>query len=267
MKANFLVFSNAADSAKLAGMKSQLKKMLLALAVGGCMLGVGFCAYVYLGLPDVSVLQTKNPGTTALMLQRYRQARNEGKELTIRQRWVEFERIPKLLKDTVRISEDASFYQHQGVDLTELKIALKKNWQERKYIRGASTITQQLAKNLYLTTDKSILRKIKELLIAKRLEKHLNKNRIFQLYLNVIEFGPGVYGVQAAAQYFFHKDVGQLKLEEIVRLTAVIPKPLQINAARDSRWLRWKSRWILDTLRRYDYIDQGQYQRAIEFFQ
>jgi monofunctional biosynthetic peptidoglycan transglycosylase len=85
--------------------------------------------------------------------------------------------------------------------------------------------------------------------------------------LNVIEFGPGVYGVQAASQYFFHKDVGQLNLEEIVRLTAVIPKPLQINAARDSRWLRWKSRWILDTLRRYDYIEPAQYRRAIELFQ
>jgi monofunctional biosynthetic peptidoglycan transglycosylase len=134
-------------------MRSQLKKILLALAVGGSVLGIVYCAYVYLGLPDVSVLQTKNPRTTALMLQRYRQARNEGKDLVIRQQWVAFERIPKLLKDTIRISEDAAFYQHQGMDFTELKIAIKKNWQARKYVRGASTITQQLAKNLYLTTN------------------------------------------------------------------------------------------------------------------
>jgi len=247
-------------------MRSQLKKVIFALVVGSSILGIGYCAYVYLGLPDVTVLQTKNPRTTALMLQRYRQAQNEGKDLIIRQQWVSFERIPKLLKDTIRISEDAGFYHHRGVDFSELKAAIKKNWQKGRYVRGASTITQQLAKNLYLSTDKTVTRKINELLISRRLEKQLDKNRIFQLYLNVIEFGPGVFGVQAASQYFFHKNVDQLNLEEIVRLTAVIPKPLQVNAARNSRWLKWKSRWILDTLRKYKYIDRTEYRTAIMLF-
>lgn len=247
-------------------MRFQMKKTMHALGVVSLVFAIGYCAYVYLGLPDVTVLRTQNPRTTALMLQRYRQARNEGKNLIIRQQWVSFERIPKLLKDTIRVSEDAGFYQHQGLDFTELKAAIKKNWQKGRYVRGASTITQQLAKNLYLSTDKTIIRKIKELLIARRLEKHLNKNRIFQLYLNVIEFGPGVFGVQAASQYFFHKEVSRLNLEEIVRLTAVIPKPLQVNPAGNSRWLRWKSRWILNTLRKYRYIDPRQYQMTVALF-
>ena len=247
-------------------MRTQVKKFMPALGAIGLVFAVGYCVYVYLRLPDVTVLQTRNPRTTALMLQRYRQAQDKGKDLIIRQQWVSFERIPKLLKEAVRVSEDAGFYQHQGLDFTELKAAIKKDWQEGKYVRGASTITQQLAKNLYLSTDKTIIRKIKELLIARRLEKHLNKNRIFQLYLNVIEFGPGVFGVQAASQYFFHKAVSRLDLAEIVRLTAVIPKPLQVNAAGNSRWLRWKARWILNTLRRYKYIDQSQYQTVAALF-
>ncbi|UCD80414.1 MAG: monofunctional biosynthetic peptidoglycan transglycosylase [Desulfobacterales bacterium] len=244
-----------------------MKKVVLTLVGGSLIFGIGYCAYLYLGLPDVTVLQTKNPRTTALMLQRYRQAQNEGKGLIIRQQWVSFKRIPKLLKDTIRISEDAGFYHHQGVDISELKAAIKKNWQKGRYARGASTITQQLAKNLYLSTDKTIARKIKELLISMRLENQLDKDRIFHLYLNIIEFGPGLFGVQAASQHFFKKDVGQLNLEEIVRLTAVIPKPLQVNAAGNDRWLKWKAGWILDTLRKYNYIDRMQYRAAIISFQ
>jgi monofunctional biosynthetic peptidoglycan transglycosylase len=158
------------------------------------------------------------------------------------------------------VTEDAAFYQHQGVDLNELKAAIKKNWRKGKFVRGASTITQQLAKNLYLTTEKSVIRKIKEYLITRRLEKRLSKNRIFDLYLNVIEFGPGIFGVQAATRHFFNKDVSQLNLEEMIRLTAVIPKPLNENPTRNSSWVKWKASWILDTLLRYKYIEQNEYQ-------
>ena len=102
-----LSFPNEADSATLLGMRSKLKKVVLALAVGISIIGIGYCAYIYLGLPDVAVLQTQNPRTTALMVQRYRQAKNAGNDLIIRQQWVSFEAIPKLLKQAVRISEDA----------------------------------------------------------------------------------------------------------------------------------------------------------------
>ena len=223
--------------------------------------------YFYLGLPDVSGLKVKNPRTTALMVQRYREAKKTDKSFRIRKQWIDFEAIPKLLRETVRVTEDASFYQHKGVDFAELKEALKKNWKKGEYVRGASTITQQLAKNLYLSTDKSILRKIKELLIAISLERHLSKDRIFNIYLNVIEWGPGIFGVEAASQNYFNKSVGQLSLEEMVRLVAVIPQPLKINPSEDDDWLKWKARWILDALRRYAYIDQEQYQTIYDRFQ
>jgi monofunctional biosynthetic peptidoglycan transglycosylase len=249
-----------AEEAELIIMWPVIKKILLGLIIGVPALLAGGGLLIYLSLPDVSDLETNNPRTTALMLQRFREAKNSQTDLVLRQQWVSFDEIPQLFRDTIRVTEDAGFYQHQGVDLVELKAAIKKNWLKGKYVRGASTITQQLAKNLYLSTDKNILRKIKEYLIARRLENQLSKNRIFDLYLNVIEFGPGIFGVQAAAQYFFNKDVRRLNLEEMVRLTAVIPKPLKETPTRNSSWINWKAGWILDTLRRYKYIDQKEYQ-------
>jgi monofunctional biosynthetic peptidoglycan transglycosylase len=223
--------------------------------------------YFYLSLPDVSGLKGKDPRTTALMLQRYREAKKTDHKFRIQQQWIGFEAIPKLLRETVRITEDASFYQHKGVDFAELKEAIIKNWRKGEYARGASTITQQLAKNLYLSTEKSVIRKIKEYLITMRLENNLSKDRIFTIYLNVIEWGPGIFGVEAASQYHFHKTVSQLNLEEMVRLVAVIPQPLKINPTENDDWLKWKARWILDALRRYAYIDQMQYQATYDRFQ
>jgi monofunctional biosynthetic peptidoglycan transglycosylase len=243
-----------------------LKKLFLWVVIGVPALLAGGALLIYLSLPDVGDLETNNPRSTALMLQRFREAKQSQKHLVIRHQWVPFNRIPKLLKDTIRVTEDAAFYQHRGVDLNELKVAIKKNWQKGEYVRGASTISQQLAKNLYLTTDKSIIRKIKEFLITRRLEKRLSKNRIFDLYLNVIEFGPGIFGVQAAARHFFNKDVSHLNLEEIVRLTTVIPKPLKETPTRNSSWVKWKAGWILDTLRRYKYINYNEYQVVMAKF-
>jgi len=244
-------------------MKSAFK--IIGIVILSVLVTAGF--YFYLSLPDVSGLKIKNPRSTALMVQRYREAKKTDQKFRIRQQWIDFEAIPKLLRETVRITEDASFYQHKGVDFAELKEALKKNWKKGEYVRGASTITQQLAKNLYLSTEKSVIRKIKELLITISLERNLSKDRIFALYLNVIEWGPGVFGVEAASQNYFNKTVGQLNLEEMVRLVAVIPQPLKINPTENDDWLKWKARWILDALRRYAYIDQVQYQATYDRFQ
>ena len=240
--------------------------MLLWVIIGVPVLTFGGMLMIYISLPDVGDLMTNDPRTTALMVQRFREAKNSRKDLVIRQQWVSSDEIPNLLKETIRVTEDAAFYQHRGVDFAELKAAFKKNWQKGKYVRGASTITQQLAKNLYLSTDKSVIRKIKEYLIARRLENQLGKKRIFELYLNVIEFGPGIFGVQAAANTFFNKNVRELSLEEMVRLTAVIPKPLKETPTRNSSWINWKAGWILDTLRRYKYIDQQEYQMVMAKF-
>lgn len=151
--------------------KRRSKKRIILLVFLG-LLGalVLFTAYFFLTLPDVAYLKKENPKTTAMMELRKAQAKEDGKTLKIRYQWVSYHAIPKLLKQTVIASEDAAFYEHDGIDYFELKEAIKKNMKEGKKSRGGSTITQQLAKNLFLSTEKSYYRKIKELFIAKRLE-------------------------------------------------------------------------------------------------
>ena len=225
-----------------------------------------FAGYVWLTLPDVSGLKNKNPKTTAVIEQRKYEAKAKKKHFRIRQNWIRFNQIPDLFKKAVRISEDSAFYSHEGIDYDELSEAIKDNLKSRKIKRGASTITQQLAKNLYLSTDRSFIRKFREYFITRRLESKLSKNRIFNLYLNVIEFGPGIYGVEAASKYYFNKSATYLTLEEMVRLTAVIPKPLIVRPDRKNRWFYWRCRWITKTLRRYNYIDQSSCNNLLQAF-
>ncbi len=244
--------------------KKPKKFLIISLAIFAIILL--FLAYFFLSLPDVSDLKTKNPETTSMIELRKKQAKKEGKKLKIHQKWVSFANIPDMLKNTVRISEDAGFYFHKGIDYYELKEAIKKNLQEGKKVRGGSTITQQLAKNLYLSTKKSYFRKIREFFIAKKLEKELSKNRIFHLYLNVIEFGRGIFGVAAAGEYFFKKPVRRLNLVEITRLAAVIPKPLRVTPLSNSRYLKWRANLLLDRLYKYKYITDEEYYSTREEF-
>ncbi len=243
-------------------MRSWLLRVVLISLPLIVLLGLWF----YLSLPDVSELAKKNPATTALIEQRKAEAKAKNKNIKIRMSWISYGAIPEMLKKTVRISEDANFYFHEGVDFEEMKESLKRNWEEGRIIRGGSTITQQLAKNLYLSTDKSIFRKIKEYFIARRLEKILSKNRIFQLYLNVIEFGPGIFGVEAAARHYFGKPAAELSLSEQIRLTAVIPRPLTVTPTSNSRWMRWRCCWISKKLRLYQYIDDLTYESLMAEF-
>jgi penicillin-binding protein 1A len=174
---------------------------------------------------------------------------------------VTFDELSEDLVNTLVLSEDHRFYEHSGLDFPAyLRVA----WGllTLQPSGGGSTITQQLAKNLYLSTEKNLVRKLKEYFLALHLERELSKNRILHLYLNVIELGPGIFGVEAAARYYFGKSVGQLNLEEIVRLTAVIPKPLSESPMRSSRWLKWKARWILSILYKTKHISADQYHQA-----
>lgn len=223
-------------------------------------------AWFYLSLPDVTFLKDENPKSTALIDFRREQAQLANKKFRLRQKWVRFQQIPDLLKKAVRITEDSDFYSHGGIDWVELRESIKKNWEKGGFARGGSTISQQLAKNLFLSTEKSIFRKFREIFITYRLEKALSKNRIFHIYLNVIEFGPGVFGVQAASQYYFKKDVSDLTLPQIVRLTAIIPKPLSIRASGNSRWLKWKARWIFGKLKLYKYITVERHDSTMQEF-
>ncbi len=208
---------------------------------------------------DMETLAKKNPGATALMDQRLREARKKGEMLEIQQTWVDFEEIPELLKKTVLVSEDLGFYRHNGIDGAAIEDALKRNLEAGKVVRGGSTITQQLAKNLFLSNERTLVRKMREALLARQLEDRLSKDRIFHLYLNIIELGKGIFGVEAAAQFYFNKPVDRLTLEEIVRLAAVIPKPLKVKPVSQGKYLRWRANLLLDRLIQFDFITIHQY--------
>jgi monofunctional biosynthetic peptidoglycan transglycosylase len=188
-------------------------------------LAFAYLAYVYLTLPDVRVLEKANPKTTAFMELRKEEAREDGRKFSIRHQWVPYSRISPMLKRAVIVTEDAAFFDHDGIDLEEIKASMEKNWEEGQFLRGGSTITQQLAKNLYLSPSKNPVRKATELLIARRLEAELSKQRILEIYLNVIEWGDGIYGAEAAARHYFNASAASLSAEQAAFLSAIIPNP------------------------------------------
>src|SRR5262245_6399839 len=207
--------------------------------------GFALLAYVYLTLPDVRPLKTTNPSTTAFIDLREREARANGKQPRRMQRWVGYSHISQDLKRAVLVAEDAAFWQHEGVDVEQLQESLEKDWARMQFARGGSTITQQLAKNLYLSPSKNPLRKLRELIIARRLEAELKKSRIFELYLNVIEWGDGVYGVEAASRVYFQMSADELGPEESAMLAAAIINPRMLNPARPSSRLVRRQQLIL----------------------
>ncbi|MCX6641195.1 MAG: monofunctional biosynthetic peptidoglycan transglycosylase [bacterium] len=178
-------------------------------------------------------LKTQRPGQTALMKLRIEAAAQKGRVLKIDQRWVPLSRISNKLKEAVRVSEDAAFFSHGGIDWDEAKEAMNYNLKKRRFARGASTITMQLARNLYLSPSKNPLRKLQEILITYRLELSLSKSRILELYLNIVEWGDGIFGAEAAAQKYFHTTANDLTTEEAARLAAVLPSPLHWNPASE----------------------------------
>ncbi|HKK09134.1 MAG TPA: biosynthetic peptidoglycan transglycosylase, partial [Gemmatimonadota bacterium] len=177
---------------------------------------------------------------TAYMELRIRQAREAGRHLELHYRPVPMSRIPGSVQRTVRVAEDAGFYAHGAFDWAELRAALRQAWREEEAPRGASTITQQLARNLYLSPRRSLWRKVREALIAVRMEHALSKRRIFELYLNVIELGPGIFGVQAASEHYFGVSIDRVGPDRAVRLAATIPSPLSDNPDTGTREFRWR---------------------------
>ena len=205
---------------------------MLRRAAVAAAIGFLYIAYVYLTLPDVRLLATDNPRTTAFMELRKREAAEEGRPFSIRQRWVPYAQISNNLRRAVLVAEDAAFFEHDGVDLKELRASLEANWEEGTFTRGASTITQQLAKNLYLSPSRNPIRKLKELMITRRLEAALNKRRILEIYLNVIEWGDGIFGAEAASRAYFGKPASALSPDEAALLAGAIINPREHSPAR-----------------------------------
>ena len=220
-------------------------KRALDIILGAVALGFGVLAYSFLTLPDVRPLKTNNPSTTAFIELRAAEARAKGRQPRRAQRWVAYRHISPDLTRAVLVAEDDLFWQHEGLDLDQLQESLATDWARGRLARGGSTITQQLAKNLYLSPSKNPLRKLRELLIARRLEAKLKKARILELYLNVIEWGDGVYGAEAASRAYFGVGAADVSPQQAALLAAAIVNPRLLNPAHPSTRLIRRQQLIL----------------------
>ena len=222
----------------------------LALRIGQVVVGIvavgfGAAAYGYLTLPDVRPLVETNPTTTAFIELRADEARSKGKSPRQLQQWINYRRISPHLKRAVLVAEDAAFWQHDGIDYDELQKSIELDWARGQLVRGASTITQQLAKNLFLSPSRNPARKLRELVITRRLEAELPKARILELYLNVIEWGDGIYGVEAAAENYFGQSASALAPSSAALLAGAIINPRMLNPAHPTPRLLRRQQMIL----------------------
>ena len=225
--------------------KRSIWRRIARLLVVVAALGFGYVAYTYLTLPDVRSLAKTNPSTTAFMELRKAEARDAGRKFAIRHTWIPYRSVSPNLRRAVLVTEDAAFFDHDGIDLDEIKASLERNWEEGQFLRGGSTITQQLAKNLYLSPSRNPIRKLTELMIARRLEAALTKQRIFELYLNLIEWGDGVFGCEAAARAYFRSSCSSLSMEDAALLAGAIINPRVHNPAKPTRRLLRRQQIIL----------------------
>ncbi|MEN6464775.1 MAG: monofunctional biosynthetic peptidoglycan transglycosylase [Syntrophaceae bacterium] len=209
--------------------------LLIALGVVLCALAANVCLYFF--YPDVGRLKKENPRKTSFMEYREQEWLEQGKKKKIQQRWVPLSGISPYLVKAVLISEDDKFWNHEGFDFEAMKAALEKDLKKKKFKYGGSTISQQLAKNLYLTPSRNPVRKIKEAVLTWRLEKALSKRRIIELYLNVAEWGDGIFGIGAAARHYYGKSAAALDPMESAKLASVLPNPRKYKVNRNSGYV------------------------------
>jgi monofunctional biosynthetic peptidoglycan transglycosylase len=225
-----------------------------------------FCALAAAGLfwftlPSAEPLRHGNPSSTALIQARAREAQKQGRPARLNQHWVPLSRISPWLQRAVVNSEDARFFEHDGIDMEQTKIALTTAVEEGHLQRGASTITQQLAKNLWLGEQRTLWRKLREAILARRLEK-LGKQRVLELYLNVVEWGDGIYGADAAARVWFGKPASDLGPEESAVLAAMLPNPRKRSPLHPSKILRKRAHEVLRLYWRYMELSDDEYVQA-----
>ena len=213
------------------------------------LVALGWMLFQVLTWPDVAALRRANPTTTAFIERFQDRRRAAGESDRVARQWVPATAISSNLKRAVVAAEDLEFFSHHGFSASEARAALRKAITELEMPRGASTITQQLAKNLWLSPSRNPLRKLKEALLTRQLERQLSKDRILEIYLNVVEFGRGVYGVEAAARHYFGKSAAVLTQHEAAQLAASLPRPSSWNPGVESRSYR---RYVAEIERRLD---------------
>jgi monofunctional glycosyltransferase len=185
-----------------------------------------------------------NPTSTAFMDARLSVMQQENPQAKLKHQWIEYSKISNNLKRAVIASEDAKFLQHHGFDWQGIENAYKKNIKKGKLVAGGSTITQQLAKNLFLSSKRSLFRKFEEVIITVMLEKILSKQRIYEIYLNVIEWGDGVFGAEAAARHYYNKGAHSLTTTQAARLAVMVPNPRFYDKHRYTSYLNRRTATI-----------------------
>ena len=191
-----------------------------------------------------------NPTSTAFMDARLSAMREKNPAAKLKQQWVPYLKISNNLKRAVLVAEDDKFADHEGFDWDGIQRAMEKNEKKGKVVAGGSTITQQLAKNLFLSGNRSMIRKGEEALITVLMEHILDKERILEIYLNVIEWGDGVFGAEAASRHYYGVSASQLSVEQAAKLAAMVPRPRFYDRNRNAPWLMKKTQIIIERMPR-----------------
>lgn len=234
-------------------------KKILKIFISGLLVYFFYLLVVFPLTVPVADLKRKNPDTTAMMKYRMKEWEKKGKRIRIKKIWMPLNKISPYLVKAVLISEDDKFYQHSGFDIEGIKKAIEKDIKERKLKYGGSTITQQLAKNLYLTPSKNPIRKMQEAIITIRLERTLTKRRILELYLNVAEWGEGIFGAEAASRHYFGKSASELSAEEASRLAAALPNPIKYSPVGESKFIEKRANLIYFIMQKRGIIKDEDY--------
>ncbi len=223
---------------------SKIKLFFILLFVGG-LIDIGR----YLVYPNVSDLRDLKPIPTAFMEYREAEWAEQNRDMQITQKWVSMSQISPNVIKAVLIGEDDKFWNHDGFDIKGMEQALERTLEKGK-MAGGSTISQQLAKNLYLSPSKNPVRKIKEAILTWRIEGTLSKRRILEIYLNVAEWGDGIFGIEAAARHYYHKSAKNLTGLEAAHLAAVLPNPIRYHATGNQKYVKNRSRIIYKIMKR-----------------
>ena len=224
--------------------RRKILKWTVLVIVAVLLLGVGY----NLVFPDISRLKKEAPKMTAFMKYRQQMSRKAGKNPGIAWTWMPLDKISPYLVQAVVVSEDDKFWSHKGFDFEAIKTALGKDIRNKTWRYGGSTITQQLAKNLFLSPSKNPIRKIREVILTWRLESILSKKRTLELYLNVVEWGAGIFGAEAASQRYYGKPASDLSPQEAAHLAVVLPSPRRYNPLSGSDYIEDRAREVLDIM-------------------
>ncbi len=223
---------------------SKFKLLFLALILGG-IIDIGR----YFIYPNISDLKEIKPIPTAFMEYRQEEWAEKNREMELTHKWVPMSQISPNVIKAVLIAEDDGFWNHDGFDVKGMENAIERSM-KKGVVAGGSTISQQLSKNLYLSPSKNPVRKVKEAIITWRIENTLSKRRILEIYLNVAEWGDGIFGIEAAARHYYHKSAKNLTGREAARLAAVLPNPIKYNPTGTQKYVKNRARIIYKIMKR-----------------